>query len=78
MGLFGNLASGAVGYGIRTLQDKRADRTDRINEIRNMSLRDYLSEYCNAHHIVADTNDMDRFARELQEIAHDCELGIQI
>ena len=78
MGFLGNLASGAAGYGIRAMQDKRADRTDRINEIKKMSLRQYLAEYCNAHHIVEDTNDMDRFARELSEIAHECELGIRL
>ena len=57
-------------------EDKKDSKIERINEVKNTTLRKHLAEYCNAHHIVPDTNDSDMFIRELKEIIHDYELGI--
>ena len=76
MGLLRDATFAAVGYGVKSLKDKRDLKIDRINEVKNTTLRNHLAEYCNAHHIVPDTNDSDMFIRELKEIAHDYELGI--
>lgn len=76
MGLFRDAAFAAVGYGVKSLKDKHDSKIERINEVKNTTLRKYLAEYCNANHIVPDTNDSDMFIRELKEIIHDYELGI--
>ena len=76
MGLFRDAAFAAVGYGVKSLKDKHDSKIERINEVKNTTLRKHLAEYYNAHHIVPDTNDSDMFIRELKEIVHDYELGI--
>ena len=76
MGIFRDAVFTAVGYGAKSFKDKHDSKIERINEVKNTTLRKHLAEYCNAHHIVPDTNDADMFIRELKEIAHDYELGI--
>ena len=76
MGLFRDAAFTAIGYGAKSLKDNHDYKIQRINEVKNTTLRKHLAEYCNAHHIVPDTNDSDMFIRELKEIVHDYELGI--
>ena len=76
MGIFRDAVFTAVGYGAKSFKDKRDSKIERINEVKNTTLRKHLAEYCNAHHIVPDTNESDMFIRELKEIAHDYELGI--
>jgi hypothetical protein len=76
MGLLRDAACVAVGYGAKSLKDKHDSKIERINEVKNTTLRKHLAEFRNAHHIVPDTNDSDAFIRELKEIVHDYELGI--
>lgn len=76
MGILRDAAFTAIGYGAKSLKDKKDSKIERINEVKNTTLRKHLAEYCNAHHIVPDTNDSDMFIRELKEIVHDYELGI--
>ena len=76
MGLIRDAVFTAVGYGAKSLKDKKDSKIERINEVKNTTLRKHLAEYCNAHHIVPDTNNSDMFIRELKEIVHDYELGI--
>ena len=77
MGLLRDAAFTAIGYGAKSLKDNHDYKIQRINEVKNTTLRKHLAEYCNAHHIVPDTNDSDMFIRELKEIVHDYELGIR-
>lgn len=76
MGLLGNLVSGVAGYAIRKVQDDNKSERDLVEEIRGMSLRDYLDAYRNAKHIKLNTNDADLFISELKEVTHNYELGI--
>ena len=76
MGLLRDAAFTAIGYGAKSLKDNHDYKIQRINEVKNTTLRKHLAEYCNAHHIMSDTNDADMFIRELKEIVHDYELGI--
>lgn len=80
MGLLKTAINVGVGYGVRAWQDKTRDKKDYIDRKREdtqkLSLREYLDEYRNAHHIAVNTLDMDMFIDDLRNVLRDYELGV--
>lgn len=68
MGLFSNLISGAIGYGVSEASKSHPvrDLIDRNFGDRRRDLEDVINEYARSHDIFVYDND---FARELHRIA---------